>query len=172
VEVHGGGRSQARLYAHLAAYLGQARGLGARYGATRARTSSLDAPGVVAVADANDVADVLLSEAVERHVDVQREAELLYQQWLEDASERRRRQALTALREFLPDDGSVAAGTVWRRVEGYSPAEIGRQDGVSENAINARLSRWSRQLSPAQREAFAPLRIVTPNPAKARGRRR
>ncbi|MDA0140117.1 hypothetical protein [Solirubrobacter deserti] len=172
VREHGAGRSPGRLYANLAAYMGRAQGVGVRFGARRARTASLDDPDTPPIrgAEHRDAFETMMSEADERVEANRYAAERLHREWSAQQAAQAVGAARVAVAAMLDGDRSATARAVRRRVDGLSPAGIAREEGVSENAINARLSRWIRGLSASDRARIAPLRIVVLNPRKARRR--
>ncbi len=169
---HGADRSCARLYGNLEAYLARVSAIGARYGTHRARTTSLDDERDRPFRDATtwDAYDAMLHDVDERAEANRQAAEQLHQEWVVRQAARDRRAARKAVGALIAGDGSAAARAVRGRLAGRSPAMIAAQEGVTENAINARLSRWMRGLTRADQARLAPLAIVAVNPRKARRR--
>jgi DNA-directed RNA polymerase specialized sigma24 family protein len=183
VAEHGDSRNPARLYRHLAEYFSQMKGQSLRNVCSDASRTSLDAgherserqagesgrKRLEPAAPSGDVfeqlltretelADLAAAAAVERG---RAAAALLLEHDLA--------QARRVLDRLFAHDDSPRARTVLRKAAGMSSADIAREDGVAENTINQRLSRWWRQsLTARERASLAPLRIVVANPAKGR----
>jgi DNA-directed RNA polymerase specialized sigma24 family protein len=171
VEEHGQLQNVRQLYGHLSAYMQRASANGRIYAAERANARTFD-PVWMGGHSNDEGAHAEYVEAAELAQEESRlAAEILHARHTRRMAALKARHALSRLDDLLADAPELTASTVRRRAAGQSPAEIAAEDGVAVNTVNQRLARWMRRLPQTDQAHVAPLRLVTSNPAKARGRR-
>lgn len=172
---HGASRCEDELRANLRGYFKRVSPVVLQVAAAHSTSTSIhatrpDEPDLELPADNTDPYEVLMAIQDEAREIAELTAEQERRLGAFEHEERLRNRARAELRRRFAADRSAGPRAALRHAAGMTPSQIAAQDGVRENTVNQRLSRFVRDLDEETRALLAPLRLSVPNPAKGRRR--